>query len=254
MDSTLSLITERASQPWGLAGGGPGAVGENWLLPGGDESRAERLPDKCTVELKAGDVVRMLTPGGGGWGEPAEVPARLLSPRGIVGHTVKGFIAGEGNEACRDHRPTTRSSNSFSRARRLQVRLDRSCKFKCSECRKTKAARLVALVDDDWERLVCNGCYGQLRAEGRLPRLANRGVPAGGDPVEPEVASRDRTEGRRAQEASAPAAVPQTRGPVDGATVSIVEVEAKYAATPFHVAEANEREAERREANWWSGL
>ncbi len=81
MDSTLSLITERrVSQPWGLAGGGPGAVGENWLLPGGDESRAERLPDKCTVELKAGDVVRMLTPGGGGWGEPAE-GAGSLSPR-----------------------------------------------------------------------------------------------------------------------------------------------------------------------------
>ena len=68
-DCTVSLITERrASQPWGLAGGGPGAVGENWLLPGGDESRAERLPDKCTVRLKAGDVLRMLTPGGGGWG------------------------------------------------------------------------------------------------------------------------------------------------------------------------------------------
>jgi N-methylhydantoinase B/oxoprolinase/acetone carboxylase alpha subunit len=67
--ATLSLITERrVSSPWGLAGGGPGAVGENWLLPGGDESRAERLPDKCTVQLAAGDVVRILTPGGGGWG------------------------------------------------------------------------------------------------------------------------------------------------------------------------------------------
>jgi N-methylhydantoinase B/oxoprolinase/acetone carboxylase alpha subunit len=67
--ATLSLITERrVSSPWGLAGGGPGAVGENWLLPGGDESRAERLPDKCTIELAAGDVVRILTPGGGGWG------------------------------------------------------------------------------------------------------------------------------------------------------------------------------------------
>ena len=42
----------------------PGAVGENWLLPGGDEARAERLPDKCTIQLKAGDVLRMLTPGG----------------------------------------------------------------------------------------------------------------------------------------------------------------------------------------------
>ena len=68
-DCTVSLITERrVSRPWGLDGGEPGVVGENWLLPGGDESFAERLHDKCTVELKAGDVVRILTPGGGGWG------------------------------------------------------------------------------------------------------------------------------------------------------------------------------------------
>ncbi len=68
-DVTLSLITERrVSRPWGLAGGEPGAPGENWLLPGGDEARAERLPDKCTARLCGGDVLRMLTPGGGGWG------------------------------------------------------------------------------------------------------------------------------------------------------------------------------------------
>lgn len=68
-DVTVSLITERrVSQPWGLAGGEPGAAGENWLIPGGDESRAERLLDKCTIRMKAGDVLRMLTPGGGGWG------------------------------------------------------------------------------------------------------------------------------------------------------------------------------------------
>ena len=70
-DVTVSLITERrASQPWGLAGGAPGSVGENWLLPQGDESRAERLLDKCTLRVRAGDVLRMLTPGGGGWGQP----------------------------------------------------------------------------------------------------------------------------------------------------------------------------------------
>ena len=70
-DATVSLITERRqSQPWGLAGGEPGAVGENWLLPGGDELRAERLLDKCTLQLQSGDVLRMLTPGGGGWGTP----------------------------------------------------------------------------------------------------------------------------------------------------------------------------------------
>jgi N-methylhydantoinase B/oxoprolinase/acetone carboxylase alpha subunit len=75
-DVTVSLITERrVSRPWGLAGGGPGAVGENWLLPDGDEARAERLPDKCTMRLRAGDVLRMLTPGGGGWGPSAGGPA-----------------------------------------------------------------------------------------------------------------------------------------------------------------------------------
>jgi N-methylhydantoinase B/oxoprolinase/acetone carboxylase alpha subunit len=74
-DVTVSLITERrVSQPWGLAGGEPGAVGENWLLPEGDEGRAERLPDKCTLRLQAGDVLRMMTPGGGGWGRPATEP------------------------------------------------------------------------------------------------------------------------------------------------------------------------------------
>ena len=68
-DATVSLITERrVSRPWGLAGGEPGAAGENWLLPGGDAARAERLPDKCTIHLAAGDVIRMRTPGGGGWG------------------------------------------------------------------------------------------------------------------------------------------------------------------------------------------
>lgn len=70
-DCTASLITERrVSRPWGLAGGEPGAPGENWLLPQGDEARAERLLDKCTIRMKAGDVLRMLTPGGGGWGTP----------------------------------------------------------------------------------------------------------------------------------------------------------------------------------------
>ncbi len=79
-DVIVSLITERrVSQPWGLAGGEPGAVGDNWFVPGGDESRAERLPDKCTVRLAAGDVLRMLTPGGGGWGRrsPAAGPTCL---------------------------------------------------------------------------------------------------------------------------------------------------------------------------------
>ena len=68
-DTVVSLVTERrVSAPWGLDGGGPGAVGENWLLPAGDPSRATRLPDKVTLTVRAGDVLRVCTPGGGGYG------------------------------------------------------------------------------------------------------------------------------------------------------------------------------------------
>jgi N-methylhydantoinase B/oxoprolinase/acetone carboxylase alpha subunit len=71
--ATLSLITDRRrSRPWGLDGGEPGATGENWLLPGGDEAAARRLPDKVTLALRPGDVIRVLTPGGGGWGSPSQ--------------------------------------------------------------------------------------------------------------------------------------------------------------------------------------
>ena len=69
---TASLVPERrTSRPWGLEGGEAGQVGENWLLPGGDEEAARALPDKVTVVLQPGNVIRMRTPGGGGWGPPA---------------------------------------------------------------------------------------------------------------------------------------------------------------------------------------
>lgn len=69
-DATVSLITERRqTAPWGTAGGADGGVGVNQLLPGGEESATVDLPDKVTFDVRAGDVVRIWTPGGGGWGE-----------------------------------------------------------------------------------------------------------------------------------------------------------------------------------------
>jgi len=73
--ATLSLIAERrTSRPWGSAGGGPGAAGENWLWPAADESRRLPLGDKVTVELDRGDAVQILTPGGRAWRQ-ADAPA-----------------------------------------------------------------------------------------------------------------------------------------------------------------------------------
>jgi N-methylhydantoinase B len=58
----LSLLTDRRRHgPAGKKGGASGAVGEN-LLDG------EPLPPKVTRELQPGQVVSVLTPGGGGWG------------------------------------------------------------------------------------------------------------------------------------------------------------------------------------------
>jgi N-methylhydantoinase B/oxoprolinase/acetone carboxylase alpha subunit len=60
----LSLLTERRSRrPEGAQGGDPGAAGRNLL-------NGEPLPAKVTRDLAAGDVVRIETPGGGGFGDP----------------------------------------------------------------------------------------------------------------------------------------------------------------------------------------
>lgn len=68
--ATVSLMGERRRlQPWGLTGGGPGSTGEDWLVRAGV---AERLPGKSTFEVEAGDRLRVLTPGGGGWGPGRE--------------------------------------------------------------------------------------------------------------------------------------------------------------------------------------
>jgi len=64
---TVSLLTERrARAPWGLAGGGPGARGENRLERA--DGSVEVLGSKASVELAAGDALVVETPGGGGFG------------------------------------------------------------------------------------------------------------------------------------------------------------------------------------------
>jgi N-methylhydantoinase B len=66
VDSNVSVLTERRTiPPYGLAGGGPGATGKNILVRG---ARQSRLPGKTNLDLKAGERIRIETPGGGGWG------------------------------------------------------------------------------------------------------------------------------------------------------------------------------------------
>ena len=69
-DARVSLLTERrVSRPYGLAGGEPGRPGENVLIRDGEEIA---LPAKGSVTLSCGEIISVRTPGGGGYGAPAE--------------------------------------------------------------------------------------------------------------------------------------------------------------------------------------
>lgn len=62
----LSLLTSRrALAPRGTRGGGDGTPGRNFL-------NGVELPAIANLDLEPGDVLRIETPGGGGWGGPVE--------------------------------------------------------------------------------------------------------------------------------------------------------------------------------------
>jgi 5-oxoprolinase (ATP-hydrolysing) len=65
--SAAILSGHRRVPPFGLAGGGPGAVGHNRLI-GADGSKTE-LGATAAFQVKGGDVLMVETPGGGGYGE-----------------------------------------------------------------------------------------------------------------------------------------------------------------------------------------
>jgi len=71
----VAILSERrAVGPAGARGGGSGAPGENVLIRAGVE---EPLPAKATFSVEAGDVVSIRSPGGGGWGNPAQAGTPL---------------------------------------------------------------------------------------------------------------------------------------------------------------------------------
>ncbi len=77
---TCTQLTDRHDhQAWGLEGGGPGAAGQtlyqsadgaNWQTM--VQAFNKRSTSKWSnVKIRSGERIRLLTPGGGGWGDPA---------------------------------------------------------------------------------------------------------------------------------------------------------------------------------------
>jgi 5-oxoprolinase (ATP-hydrolysing) len=74
-----AILSERRTRaPFGLAGGAPGTPGRNVL-------RGEELAAKASFELAPGDVLRIETPGGGGYGaEPPSGTATGAAASGVA--------------------------------------------------------------------------------------------------------------------------------------------------------------------------
>ena len=64
--TAVMLANHRRIAPFGVAGGQPGAVGRNWVER--VDGTREEFGATCQVEMQAGDVFVIQTPGGGGFG------------------------------------------------------------------------------------------------------------------------------------------------------------------------------------------
>ena len=63
----LTLVGDRkVYEPYGLKGGKNGKVAKNFLIR---KNKKKRLATKVQLDIQAGDIIRIETPGGGAWGK-----------------------------------------------------------------------------------------------------------------------------------------------------------------------------------------
>ncbi|PYX97348.1 MAG: 5-oxoprolinase [Acidobacteria bacterium] len=69
-DAEVTLLADRRSRgPYGLAGGHEGAPGKAEVIR--RDGSVEQLPGKFNIRMRAGERIRIQTPGAGGWGKSA---------------------------------------------------------------------------------------------------------------------------------------------------------------------------------------
>ncbi|HLJ21026.1 MAG TPA: hydantoinase B/oxoprolinase family protein [Stellaceae bacterium] len=90
-------------RPYGLAGGGPGSAGSLTLIRGNER---KALPSKVNnLRLRQGDIIRLETSGGGGFGAPADRPSAERERDARLGYVT----ADAAERAYRGTRPCTPS-------------------------------------------------------------------------------------------------------------------------------------------------
>jgi N-methylhydantoinase B len=90
-DGEVSIHDDRwFTYPWGVNGGQPGARSRKLLERAG--RGVEVLPAKCDrVQVRNGDLLRYITWGGGGWGDPLE-----RDPENVWVDVARGLVSAEG--------------------------------------------------------------------------------------------------------------------------------------------------------------
>jgi N-methylhydantoinase B len=88
LGKTLTNVNcERTKDPpWGLDGGGPGAVNEAVLVR--RDGVEQKLLKATGVPMEPGDRLIFRTAGGGGWGDP-----RLRNRREVEDDVAKGYVS-----------------------------------------------------------------------------------------------------------------------------------------------------------------
>lgn len=86
--ATLSASFGRSiERPWGLSGGGTGSCNRLEVVKDGETIHGARMP---TLELRHGDRLKLVTGGGGGFGDPFERPAD-----DVAADVAGGYISAE---------------------------------------------------------------------------------------------------------------------------------------------------------------
>lgn len=98
--AVFSRYGDRQKHPvQGAEGGGTGTPGSFTLNPGRDN---KRLRSKGVDKLKKGDVVRIVTPGGGGFGRPADRDPAALADDLVGGKITEAFARAQYGDAATD--------------------------------------------------------------------------------------------------------------------------------------------------------
>ena len=93
--TTMSVSTDRyVRKPWGVFGGKDG--GNSSCMVENSHGKKEKLPySKMTRQVNQGDIITLITPGAGGWGDPLE-----RDPGKVLWDVTEEFISSERAEEC----------------------------------------------------------------------------------------------------------------------------------------------------------